>query len=154
MRMRGVSSLNAGISPTADAVTHCSFRNMVLHRAPITRIIAVILAIALSTQVAEAQVVSCIMMSAAQASDVHASMTQHQHHASNAGTPETRKGGPHNQSSETAGCNQAIFCANAPAIPTTAMSTIKFDSAEPPISFGPGVLEARALHPDPPPPRI
>jgi hypothetical protein len=130
------------------------FPDMVLHRARITRIIAAILTLALSTQVAEAQVVNCIIMSATQANHDHGGLTQHQHHASDAGTAATRSGDSHSQSSGTAGCSQSILCANAPAIPTTAMRTIHFDNAEPLISPGASVLEARALHPDPPPPRI
>jgi hypothetical protein len=110
------------------------------------------LAFALSTQVAEAQVVNCMMRSA-QANDDHAGMME-RHRVHDAGNGATRSGHSHNQSSGATGCNQTMLCANVAAVPTTAMRSSGFDNAEAPISPGASVLRARTLRPDPPPPRI
>jgi hypothetical protein len=126
---------------------------MMLHRARIARIIASILTIALATQIAQSQVVDCVVMSASQANEVHSGMTQHQQPSSAAVSVATRSGSD-NQSSGTSGCNQASLCVNAAAIPATTMRAINIDIAELPISYRQGVLEARTLRPDPPPPRI
>ena len=125
---------------------------MLRHRARITRIIAVILTFALSTQVAEAQVVNCIM-SSPHANDDHGGMIQYQHRAQDTGAAATRTGSD-NQSAGAAVCSQTMLCANVAAVPTTAMRAFHFDNAGPQVSFGPVVPEARTLRPDPPPPRI
>jgi hypothetical protein len=126
---------------------------MVPNRVRITRIIAAILTFALSTQVADAQVVNC-PMSSTQMTDDQGGMTQHQHRAHDPGQGVTRGGDSQDQSPGTARCSQTMLCANVAAVPTTPMRAFEFDNAEPQVSFGLGVPEARSLRPDPPPPRI
>lgn len=124
---------------------------MVFHRARITRFIAAILAIALSTQIAGAQVVNCTMMRDMQANGDHAAMMQH--HASTAGNVTTSSSSQ-TQTPGSPTCGQTILCANTPAMPVAMTRNIAVDHTAPPIQFGQTTLEARDLRPDSPPPKI
>jgi hypothetical protein len=124
---------------------------MMLHRARITRFIAAILAIALSTQVAGAQVVNCTMMRDMQANGDHAAMMQH--HASSAGSAATSSGS-HTQNPGSTTCSQTILCASTPAMPVGITRSIAIDHTAPPVQLGQTALEARDLRPDSPPPKI
>jgi len=115
---------------------------MVFRRARITRFIAALLAIGLSTQIAGAQVVNCMKMSASLATIGHSAMT---HHGSDAS---------HTQTPGDTGCSKTILCMNGPAMLSTKFQTAALAHVAPPIAFGPSALEARALRPDLPPPKI
>jgi hypothetical protein len=127
---------------------------MVRHRVRITRIIAVFLALALSTQVAGAQAVDCLNMSNMRASDSGGGVTQHQHRSDDARSVATRTGNEHDLGSSTADCNEIKLCGSAATAPITGMRSACFNKAEAASSSGSRVLLARALCPDPPPPRI
>jgi hypothetical protein len=123
------------------------------HHVRITRMIAAVLAFALVAQVAEAQVLNCVITGGMAPGDNHSAMIHHQHRQADGGSASTRSGS-HSRSSGAAGCDQTMLCANVATIADTAMRVFQLDSVTPQILFGSGVLEARIICPDPPPPRV
>jgi hypothetical protein len=75
------------------------------------------------------------------------------HHMDSDGV-KAGNGASHTQTPASAGCSQSTLCMNAPAMPIVALRAVAGSHVAPPISFGPGTLEARALRPDSPPPKI
>jgi hypothetical protein len=127
---------------------------MVAHRFRITRIIAAALAFALSTEVADAQIMGCATMSGGYANGHQSAMMRHEHRTRDDAAGATSQSSSHNTGSSTAGCNLNALCATAAAISNPTTHSAGFGSTERPISSGAGVLRVRTLCPDPPPPRI
>lgn len=130
-----------------------SFEDMVSARVALNRLIAVILGIALSTQVVEAQAALCGRMT----TQVNMSMTEsipgHQHHNATA-TSVSKDRESRNNTPGSSSCVQNTFCLSAPATPHVAIAV--FEAARPAVlvSFRASVLQSRALLPDFPPPKI
>ena len=126
---------------------------MLFNRSRTTRIIAAFVTIVLSAQLAGAQVVTCTMMSEGAAGD-HQAMMEHQHGATDA-APRPGSHDTHGQQSPGAAtCGQTALCVNAPAVPPVITQSADPGNTALPIFFTPAALEARALPPDSPPPRI
>jgi hypothetical protein len=128
---------------------------MAFHRRVVVRIVAGVLAIALSTQVVSAQVASCMAMDGPASNSDHTAMTAHSHSSPDAvASPAKLHNDSHRQSPGTSGCTQTVLCANAPAIPVTTVSDVSVDHTTRVISFVALAIQARAFPPDSPPPRI
>jgi hypothetical protein len=121
---------------------------MVFSRVRIVRVIASLLAIALSVQVAGAQGTNCERMNPSHATDAH----QEMHHS---GLPDARAGtgASHTQTPGVPGCSQSIQCMNAPAMVNMTVDVIPVVRIAAPIAHSPRILEVRTLCPDSPPPR-
>jgi hypothetical protein len=121
-----------------------------LSRARITRFIATVLAIALSTQIAGAQVANCMKMSVAHRGSGHSEMS---HHTTRDGVKAATRS-PQSETPSDAGCSQSVLCINAPAILNATPRAVGLSHIASAVSFGSATFETRALHPDSPPPKI
>ena len=122
---------------------------MVSRRGRITRFVATVLAIALSTQIACAQAADCMKMSASQGSTGH-SETSHQMGGDGANADA---GAPLTQVPNDGQCSQTTLCVNLPALPIVTLRAVAVAHVAQPISFGPIALEVRAVRPASPPPK-
>lgn len=126
---------------------------MLRYRVRIARIVAAILTVTLSTQVAGAMVTNCMTVSETHANAGHAGMEQGEHGSLEAASPSAHKDRAPDHSSNRASCDQARFCTSVSPVPVTTTRSILLDTAAPPIFLGAGVLRGRSLQPDTPPPR-
>ena len=124
---------------------------MVRHRVRITRIIAAILTLAFSAQIAGAQLASCSRMTGMHAT--HGSMMQHDHRGDAEGAAVTRSEGSDNRDPGAMACAPTMLCANPAAVPAAAMRTFQLSDNASQISFGPSVPKAHTIPPELPPPR-
>ena len=123
---------------------------MTVRRALITRFIAALIAITLSTQIAGAQVLKCIHRSAPHESSGHSAMV----HQANPNGIKADDGAPHTDIPAAALCGQTMMCANAAAMPLVGFRVTEIGQATLPISFVRSNFEARSPRPDSPPPKI
>jgi hypothetical protein len=144
----GIRRLDRAGSPDFPGDRDSYLLTMVFSRVRIVRVIASLLAIALSVQVAGAQGTNCERMNPSHATDAH----QEMHHS---GLPDARAGtgASHTQTPGVPGCSQSIQCMNAPAMVNMTVDVIPVVRIAAPIAHSPRILEVRTLCPDSPPPR-
>lgn len=126
---------------------------MALRRTTLFRIVALIIAAALASQGAGAQVVGCSMDGGRRAVGEHSAMshTQHGDSVSAATTPDD-SGGP--TSRPDSPCMQTLACSSAPALVSVSPTIPEGVHPFAPIVFTTASLEARSLRPDSPPPKL